>query len=341
MNTSFPHNSPNFRTWDWQKVIARYENPDLWRSIWQLVNTIIPYFGIWYLMYRSLEVSYWVTLALSVVAAGFVMRIFIIFHDCGHGSFFRSQRANDFWGWITGILTFTPYYFWRNSHARHHATSGDLDRRGAGDIWTMTVEEYQRSSGWKKFAYRFSRHPVGLLLIGPAFFFLIRNRVTLGALGPRERFSVHLTNLLLLNIILWMSCAIGFRNYMMVQLPITMLAASAGVWLFYVQHQFEGVYWERHADWNYVQEAMEGSSYYKLPIILQWFSGNIGFHHIHHLSPRIPNYHLQRCYNADPIFRKIKPITFISSLKSLAFHLWDEKRRRLIAFRDLGKLVRA
>src|SRR6185436_7288829 len=208
-------------------------------------------------------------------------------------------------GFIAGMLTFTPYYHWRWEHSLHHASAGDLDRRGTGDVWTMTVQEYLESSRWKRFAYGLSRNPVVLFIIAPLFLFLIRQRFASARANRRERQSVHLMNLILLVMVAGLSALFGFRAYLGIQLAVVGLAGSAGVWLFYVQHQFEGVYWERRDDWYYASAALQGSSFYKLPRILQWFSGNIGCHHIHHLSPRIPNYNLEKCHNANPLFQQV------------------------------------
>ena len=266
------------------------------------------------------------------------MRLFIIHHDCGHGSFFKSRKANDIWGFITGVLTFTPYQLWRWEHAIHHSASGDLDRRGLGSVWTMTVQEYLEASRWKRLAYRLTRNPFVLFLIAPFFLFVIRQRFSSKGASRRERHSVHWTNLAIVGMAIGLSLIFGLKAYLVIQLTMVMVAGSAGVWLFYVQHQFEGVYWQRHEKWDYLAAALHGSSFYKLPRILQWFSGNIGFHHIHHLSPRIPNYNLERCHNAEPLFQTVPPITLYSSLKSLTFRLWDEERRRLIGFGHLKKI---
>ncbi len=231
---------------------------------------------------------------LAILAGGFLVRIFIIFHDCGHGSFFQSRRANDILGFVTGVLTFTPYYHWRWQHALHHASSGDLDRRGMGDVWTLTLREYLEASRWKRFAYRVARNPLVLFTLGPLFLLMVHRFCSPNA-GRRERNSVHLTNLALLAVAIGLSLLFGVKAYLLLQLGVLLAAGIAGVWLFYVQHQFEGVYWERSQEWDYATAALQGSSFYKLPKVLQWFSGNIGFHHIHHLSPRIPNYHLEKC----------------------------------------------
>jgi omega-6 fatty acid desaturase (delta-12 desaturase) len=322
----------------WKAIVARYQVPSLPRALWQMINTLGSYALCWYLMYLSLSVSWWLVVPLAILAGGLVVRIFIIFHDCGHGSYFKSGRANDIVGFIAGVLTFTPYYHWRWEHNIHHATSGHLDKRGVGDIWTMTVQEYLESSRWKRFAYRLARNPVVLFLIAPLYLFLIRQRFPSSNANPRERMSVWWMNLALAIMVGTLSLVFGLKDYFIIQLIIISVAGSSGVWLFYVQHQFEDVYWERGDDWDYTRAALEGSSFYKLPKILQWFSGNIGFHHIHHLSARIPNYHLEACHKADPLFARVEPITLRASLKSLTFRLWDEKGRRLVSFRHLRKM---
>jgi omega-6 fatty acid desaturase (delta-12 desaturase) len=317
------------------RSLAEYCHPDIRQSLWQLANSIIPFFIMWYLMLRSLEISYLLTLALTVPTAGFMARIFIIFHDCGHGSFFESKRANDIWGFITGVITLTPYHQWRHSHAMHHASAGDLGRRGTGDIWTMTVEEYTESSKWQQLAYRIYRSPITLFIFGPLLIFVVSYRFSAKGASNRERESVYLTNLMLVGIVLLAILTIGLRAFILVELPIIWFGFSVGIWMFYIQHQFEGVYWERHEDWEYYRAALEGSSFYKLPKILQWFTGNIGFHHIHHLQPRIPNYKLEKCHDEQQAFQAVKPITLASGWRSLSLRLWDEEQRRLVGFSHL------
>jgi omega-6 fatty acid desaturase (delta-12 desaturase) len=316
----------------WKEVVARYQRPVAWRGIWQILNTLVPYVALWYLMYRSLSVSVWLTAPLAVLAGGFLVRIFIIFHDCAHGSFFKSRRANEIVGCAMGVLCFTPYHRWRWEHSVHHSSAGDLDRRGTGDVWTLTVQEYLEASRWKRCAYRLARNPFILFVVAPLVLFLVLERLPTRKDGGRERVSVHATNAVLALMVAGMSWLFGWKAYLLLQLVAVMIAGSAGVWLFYVQHQFEGVYWERGQKWDYERAALEGSSYYKLPPVLQWFSGNIGFHHIHHLSPRIPNYHLERCHRSEPLFQKVKPVTLLSSFKCLAFRLWDERRRRMVGY---------
>ena len=322
----------------WKALIARYREPDALRASWQLVNTLGSYALVWVLFHFSLSFSWWLVPPLMVLAGGLQVRTFIIFHDCGHGSFFASRRANDFWGCVTGLLTFTPYYHWRGEHAIHHGTAGDLERRGIGDVWTLTVEEYLASSRWRKFAYRLARNPLILFGIGPLFVFVFYQRLPGKDADQRVRHSVWGMNLAILVMGVLMSAWIGVLPYLLFQFCSLAVAGSAGVWLFYVQHPFEDAYWERGEDWDYSAAALQGSSYYKLPRVLQWFSGNIGFHHIHHLSPRIPNYNLERCHRSDPLFRDIEPITLLGSLKTLSLRLWDESSKKLVGFGHLRSL---
>jgi len=325
----------NIENFQWRPVVAKYAQPDLWRSIWQVVNTLIPYFALFYLSMRSLEISFWLTLPLSILTAGFMVRTFIIFHDCGHGSFFKSKTANTWLGRITGLLTFTPYYRWRHDHAIHHATAGDLDRRGTGDVYTMTVKEYLAAPWWKKFGYRVMRQPIFMFFFGSLIVFVITQRIP-SSNGKRENASVWWTNLALAGLITGMCLLFGWQAYVIVQLLVLFFGASAGIWLFYIQHNFEGVYWETHSQWDYFKASLQGSSFYKLPAILRWFSGNIGYHHIHHLGAKIPNYNLPRAYKENPIFH-VKPLTILSSLKSLTLRLYDEETRKLVGWSVLKR----
>jgi acyl-lipid omega-6 desaturase (Delta-12 desaturase) len=324
----------------WKQAVTRHQEPMLRKSLWQLANSLIPYLALCALMIWTLHISYWLTLGLAVAAAGFMIRIFIIFHDCGHGSFFKSQRANHVLGFLTGVLTFTPYHQWRHKHALHHATSGDLDGRGMGDIWTLTVQEYVEAPRWKRLAYRFFRNPFVLFVLAPLYLFLIHQRFPSRGVGRRERLGVHWTNGALLLIAVVMSLTVGIKAYVLIQLPVMAITGAVGLWLFYVQHQFEGVYWQRRTQWSFAEAALKGSSFYKLPRVLQWFSGNIGFHHVHHLSPRIPNYNLERCHRAVALLQSAKAITLLSSLRAFTYRLWDEQRGRLIGYRRLRELRR-
>lgn len=319
-----------------KQILARYQKPGVGRSTWQLINTLVPFFGLWYLMYLSLQVNYLLTLGLSILAAGFMVRAFIIFHDAGHGSFYPSRRANDIVGIITGILTFTPYYRWRHDHAVHHATAGDLDRRGTGDVLTLTVDEYLALPWWKRAGYRIMRNPIIMFTIGAFLVFAVVQRFPAPGDGRRERDSVLWTDLALAGIIAALIYLVGWQAFLLIQVPILVVATSVGVWLFYVQHNFEGSYWVRHEQWNFFKVGLLGSSFYKLPAVLQWFTGNIGFHHIHHLNARIPNYHLPRCYRENPQLQ-VTPLTLRSSLGALRLRFWDEKNQRMVGYEALKR----
>ena len=322
------------------RALAPYQIPSMARSIFQIANSLIPYVALWWLAYRLLDVSYWATLGVSVLAAGFLVRLFIISHDCGHGSFFKSKKANGIVGSITGFFSFVPYYRWKREHSIHHASSGDLDNRGVGDIEMMTVAEYMALPRRKRIANRLYRNPLVMFGIGPLFIFLINHRFFPKNATHREKLSVIRTNIAMAAVVTIMAFTIGIKAFVLVQLPIIAFAATAGVWLFYVQHQYEGVYWERHEKWDFLTQALEGSSFYRLPRVLQWFSGNIGFHHIHHLSARIPNYKLERCQRELAELQGVPVLTLSRSLKSLAFRLWDEERRLMVGFARVAELKR-
>jgi len=324
----------------WRDLVARYQTPSTVRSTWQLVNTVVPFVALWAIMYWSLGVSYWITLALALPAGGLLVRIFIISHDCGHGAFFRSRRANTLVGAFTGLLCCAPYYHWKHEHALHHAGFGNLDKRGHGDIWTMTVQEYLASPRRTRLAYRFYRNPLVLFAVGSLYVFVIDYRFTPKNGSEKDRKSVHRTNLalaVLAGVMIW---AVGLPALLMIHLPILFVAASAGAWLFYVQHQFEDVYWARKGEWNYLESALMGSSYYRLPKVLQWFTGNIGFHHIHHLSSKIPNYYLEKCHRENEVFQQAPTLTLWSSLRCITYRLVDEERGRLVSFREIRHLPR-
>ncbi len=334
MNTINDNTNKTDRSWE--KIIMKYNRPDLRKSLWQIINTAIPFAGTWYLMYLSLQYPYWITLLLSLPAAGLAVRLFIIFHDCGHGSFFKSKKANDIVGKLIGVLVFTPYTPWHKSHKIHHATSGNLDKRGIGDVWTLTVDEYKASIKSRQLIYRLYRNPLLMFSIGPLLQILFKSRFTRKDMSRDEKRNIYATNIMLLIVAGLMSYWIGIKAYLLIQIPVIYIAHVAGIWLFYVQHQFDDVYWDRGQRWDYKDAAMEGSSFLKLPAIMQWFSGNIGFHHIHHLSPRIPNYNLARCHYENDIFRNIKPVTLFRSLTALNLRLWDEVTNRMISFRKFS-----
>ena len=323
----------------WVNIVTQYHRPSLGKSIWQIATTFIPYFILWYLMYRSLAVGYWLTLLLAIPAALFVVRLFVLQHDCGHGSFFKSKKANDWTGMACSLFTFVPYHYWRRTHAIHHSGAGDLENRGVGDYYTMTVKEYGEKSKWEQFKYRLYRHPLIMFVIGPVFVFIIGYRFDYMRRKDwtRERRGLLWTNLALLALVTGLSLLIGFKAYVLVQLPIVFLATGVGAWFFFVQHNFEDAYWAQGEAWDYTTAALQGSSYYKLPRILQWFTGSIGFHHIHHLSPKIPNYLLEQAHNENEIFQTPVTLTLISGFKQTGLSLWDEDTKKLISFRQYRK----
>jgi omega-6 fatty acid desaturase (delta-12 desaturase) len=320
---------------EWRATVARYQEPSAKRAAWQLTNTFGPYVLSWFAMYYALQVSLWLTALLAILSGALLVRIFIIFHDCAHGSYFDSRRANEVVGRICGVLTFTPFFHWRREHGIHHASAGDLDRRGTGDIWTMTVEEYLHASRGRRLWYRLVRNPLVLFVIAPLFVFVAKQRFAPQNADARQRRSVWATNVALLCMVALFVRVFGFAPYLLIQSIALAVAGAAGIWLFYVQHQFEGVYWERGERWDATAAALHGSSFYKLPSVLQWFSGNIGFHHIHHLSPRVPNYNLQACHKSDRLFERVKPITLRASLRCLTLRFWDEDSRKLVGHAHL------
>jgi omega-6 fatty acid desaturase (delta-12 desaturase) len=331
VSTTIKRNKP-----DWYHTMRRYQRSHLRKAIWQLINTFIPYFLVSILMYLSLIAgySYLVFLGLAIVAAGLLVRIFIFFHDCAHQSFFASSKANTALGYVCGILTFTPFEEWRKSHGIHHNTAGNLDRRGTGDVWTLTIDEYNAASKLKRFWYRFFRNPFVLLGLGPAYLFLVSYRYPHKGARRRQNYSVIITNAAIMAIIVVASLTIGFKAYALIQFPVIFMAGVIGVWLFYIQHQFEGVCWKRHDQWDPIKASLYGSSYYKLPKVLRWFTGNIGLHHIHHLRSRIPNYNLQRACDDTKAFMDIEPLTLRKSITCLQLKLWDEKGQKLVRFKS-------
>lgn len=321
----------------WKNLLADYQASQAGKSVWQLINSFVPFFIIWYLMFHSVGYSYWLTLLLAIPESGFLIRIFIIQHDCGHGSFFKSKKANDVTGLLCSFFTWTPYYYWKKGHGIHHANAGNLEGRGIGDVYTLTVKEYQQRSRWGKIKYRLYRHPLFLFLFIPAIIFILWYRFPTSknkALKKVES-NVYWTDFVLVLLAGTMIWLVGLNTFLLIQLPIIFISTSAGNWLFYIQHQFEETYWADKENWNFSDAATQGSSYYKLPQVLQWFSGNIGFHHIHHLNPRIPNYLLEKCYRKIPALQKAPTLTIVKSLRSLLLHLWDEEQKKLISFRQL------
>ena len=321
---------------DWHQELATFRSPDNKKAAWQLTNTLVPYFCLWYVMIQAINlgVPYAVILILAFPAAAFLVRIFILFHDCVHGSFLRSRSANTFFGYLLGVLVFTSFEDWRSSHLKHHTTYANLDMRGFGDIWTMTLSEYQHSSKKKRWLYRLYRNPVILVGLGALFNFLLSNRLPTRKVRRKELMGVLFTNLLIVVVFLVALEIIGWRTYLLIQLPVLWLAGAAGIWLFYVQHQFEGVYWSRRSQWDPLRAAMEGSSFYKLPAVFRWFSSNIGYHHVHHLNPGIPSYLLKKCFEAIPALQAKAPLTFAQSISCCRLKIWDEERQQLVNFHD-------
>jgi acyl-lipid omega-6 desaturase (Delta-12 desaturase) len=321
----------------WPQLTRPFECSSVGRSIWQLCNTLVPFFGLLVLMYYSLSVHYVLTLTLSVFAAAFWLRIFILFHDCCHQSFFSSRKANDWFGFFLGVLVFTPYAFWKKSHAIHHANNGKLEGRGIGDVYTLTVREYKDSSLWRRLLYRIYRNPLVQFVIAPVLFFSVYYRFSqeYARTWKKERMSVYATNACLVAILGFLTLWLGWKNVVLVLLPTFMITTGIGVWLFYVQHQFEFAYWAVEKEWDYVKAALKGASYYKLPKLFHWITGNIGFHHVHHLNPRIPNYRLPACHEAHDFFHTSPSLTLVESFKTMFLALWDEDKNVMVAFSSL------
>lgn len=320
--------------------MAKYQSPSWRQGLWQVATSYVPYFLTLFLMYQALAVSYWLTIALGFVGGSFLLRIFVIFHDCTHGSLLPSKRATNLLGSVTGVLLFTPFYEWRRHHIIHHATSSNLDRRGWWEIKTLTVGEYRQLSRWGRLSYRVYRHPLVLLGFGPLVVFLILQRFCSPGARARERQNVRWTNVAIALMVVGGSLLLGLKNYLVVQFLVVWWAATAGMWLFYVQHQFEDAYWARRGVWSYEGAALEGSSFYRLPKLLQWFSANIGFHHIHHLNAQVPNYQLERCHNENPVFHDVPTLDLRSSWRSLFVRLWDEERQMMVSFRKARQAMR-
>jgi omega-6 fatty acid desaturase (delta-12 desaturase) len=323
-----------------REILQPYTRPSIPRSVWQIINTLVPYVLLWALMaYTANHYPFWITLLLTIPAAGFMVRGFIIFHDCCHGSFFEQKAANDWFGRALGVIVFTPYDYWKHDHAIHHATAGNLDKRGVGDVPTWTVEEYASKPWFARLGYRLMRHPVILLTFVAFYIFAISHRIWLPGVGPRERNSVIYTNLALTALVAGLIWIMGWQAYLLIQLPVLLIASAGGIWLFYVQHNFDGTYWEHQTSWDFYKAGLMGSSYYKLPAVLNWFTGNIGFHHIHHLSPKIPNYYLPKVHFKYEIFQSVQPLTLMRSMKSLGYRLWDEQNKRMVGF-DILKFLK-
>src|SRR6266566_5126796 len=316
----------------WRDALAPYAKPNIGRSVLDIATSVVPYLALSYLMYLTLSVSYLLVLVIAVPASGFLLRTYILFHDCTHGSFLPSKRANAWLGVALGLLVYSPFHSWRHNHAVHHATAGDLDRRGVGDVMTLTVAEYAARHWRGRLGYRLFRNPLVMFGLGPIFSLVIGPRLVSRDARPRIRYSVMLTNAALAVLVGALCWLVGWREYLLVQTPTALLAGTAGVWLFYVQHQFEDTYWQSAEDWSYADAALRGSSYLELPKVLQFFTGNIGVHHVHHLSARIPNYNLQRAHDANPIFHEVPTLSLWDGIRTVRLKLWDEDRGRLVTW---------
>ncbi|ABY43989.1 MULTISPECIES: fatty acid desaturase [Bacillus] len=323
-----------------KKQVAPFEKSTAKKSVWQIINTVVPFIILWYLAYKSLSVSYWLALVPAVLAAGFMTRVFIIFHDCTHHSFFKSRRVNRIVGTCMGVLTLFPFDQWGHEHSVHHATSGNLDKRGTGDIWTLTVNEYLAAPFRLRLAYRLYRNPLVMFGLGPIYVFLLKNRFNRKGARKKERMNTYLTNVLIVALVGLLCWTLGWQSFLLVHGSIFLIAGSIGIWLFYVQHTFEDSYFEEDKEWEYVKAAVEGSSFYKLPKILQFLTGNIGFHHVHHLSPRVPNYKLEEAHNNTLPLKNVPTITLATSLRSLRFRLWDEQNNNFVSFKEVKNLVK-
>jgi omega-6 fatty acid desaturase (delta-12 desaturase) len=316
----------------WRDIVEPYTQPRVGRSIVDVATSLLPYLALSALMFLTLQVSYLLTLALAIPTAGFLLRTYILFHDCSHGSFLPSKRANQWLGMTLGLFVYTAFVSWRQSHAVHHATAGDLDRRGTGDVLTLTVAEYQAMPRHRRLGYWLFRHPIVMFGLGPIHALVIQPRIVRRSSRPRIQRNIMATNVALVVLVGALCWLVGWQDYLLVQAPTALLAGSTGVFLFYVQHQFEDTYWQSAEDWSYAEAALRGSSYLKLPKVLQFFTANIGLHHVHHLSARIPNYNLQRAHDENPIFHDVPTLSLWDGIRSVRLKLWDEDRGRLVTF---------
>ena len=339
-NTSAAEASRMQAARNWVTTLARYRDPSLFRSIFELVVTLVPFALLWALAWAALSFSYFLALGLAILNGGFLVRIFIIQHDCGHASYFANRQAGDWTGRLLGVLTLTPYSVWKRTHAEHHAHHGNLDKRGIGDVLTLTVAEYRARSVWGRILYRLYRHPVVLFVLGPSYMFILQNRLPLGLMksGWRYWLSAMGTNAgiaMIIGLILYLG---GLMPILLIYLPTSIIAATIGVWLFYVQHQFEATHWEKGEDWQLHDAALEGSSHYQLPKPLQWMTGNIGVHHVHHLYSRIPFYRLTEVLRDHKVLAEAQKLTIRQSLACVKLHLWDEQTRKLVSFREARRM---
>ena len=321
---------------DWVGILAQYREPSEWRSVFELAVTFVPFALLWAAAWWALSVSYWLTLAFSILSAAFLVRLFLIQHDCGHGALFRKKAVNDWIGRVLGVFTLTPYDVWRRGHAIHHASSGNLDERGVGDIHTKTVREYQALPLRDRFIYRLYRHPIALFVVFPTYVFLFQNRLPVGFMGDGWKYwasamGTNAATAMLAGVLIYF---IGLVPFLLIYLPVSLMAAAIGMWLFYVQHQFEETYWDREEDWKRHDAALYGSSHYCLPGVLPWLTANIGVHHVHHLYSRIPFYRLQQVLRDYPALADVRRLTLRDSFACVGLQLWDENRRKLVTYAE-------
>jgi omega-6 fatty acid desaturase (delta-12 desaturase) len=343
MNKNDQTTNENFEpatTREWVRHLAKYRDPKLSRSLIELAATALPFIALWALAVLSLSVSYWLTFALSVLNGFFVVRLFIIQHDCGHGSYFKSRKANDTVGRILGVFTVTPYDVWKRAHTIHHSTSGNLDRREMGDIETITIKEYQAKSKWDRFKYRLYRNPFILFGFGPSYLFLLQNRLPIGLMkaGAKYWYSALGTNVAIFAALAGVIYFISWHAFLLIFLPSIITGATIGLWLFYVQHQFEETYWDRDENWDLHDAALHGSSHYILPEPLQWLTGNIGIHHVHHIYARIPFYRLKEVLKDYPVLKDAQRLTIRESLACVKLQFWDENTRELLSYRKMKEV---
>lgn len=340
MHTEMSNFTQNLKSENWQNIVRKYMKPSEAKSYWQIINSFIPYYLSWIFAAFLFQYSLILTFLLALASSAFLIRMFIVMHDCGHGSFFKSKKKNDFWGFIAGVATFSPYLQWSKAHKIHHKGSGNLDARGVGDIDLKTVEEYQNLTLWGKFKYRFVRSPLVFLFLGSFYVFVIQHRFTQNYSTKKERINLYLTNFCILAFASFIIYFCGWAFYLFYQFSVLLITAITGVYLFYVQHQYETVYWREAKDWNFFEASMQGSSFLKLPKILQWMTGNIGYHHIHHLCSSIPNYNLEKAYKENPIFQNCTTIGLKDSFRCLFLNLYDYNQKKLISFREYKRRLK-
>jgi len=331
---------------NWSSRLNEFKKSDNPRAVFEIAVTVIPLALLWFGMWKALQAGsltgYLAYVVQLLLAAGMIIRLFILQHDCGHGSLFSSKKTNDRVGRVLGVFTYTPYSYWRYLHAAHHSTNGDLDRRGLGDIDTYTVSEYNELSTLKKLQYRIYRNPFVMFVIGPFYMFILRHRLPICLMHDRTAWiSAMTTNVAILVVALALISVVGLKTFLLIQIPVVTLGAAIGVWLFYVQHQYESTYWDKKPEWNHENAALQGSSYYDLPQPFMWITGNIGIHHVHHLSSRIPFYKLPKVLKTHPELKEIGRLKFVESLKCIHLALWDDAARQLISFKDARQLTAA